>query len=115
MITFDLFDKIINAIKEQDKIDQDVSDALELICDSWVMMNTKNKIYGALSELLKEAMQDEGDYIGWWLYEDVEKVVWVYKKKIDVSTTKKLYDFLLKNIDEKAKKKYEEQYKNKQH
>ena len=105
MIKFDLFDKIISAIKEQDKIDQDVSDALELVCDSWVMFNTKNKKYEVLGELLKAAMQDEGEYISWWLYEDVKKVVWVYKKKIDVSTTKKLYDFLLSNIEEKYKKK----------
>ena len=98
MISFNLFDKIISAIKEQDKVDQDVGEALELICDSWVMMNSKNKKYLALGELLKEVMQDEGDYIGWWLYEDVRKIVWEQKKKIDVSTTKKLYDFLMKNI-----------------
>jgi len=104
MITFELFDKILTAIKEQDEIDRKVDDALELLCDSWVMMNTKNKKYWALGELLKAAMQDEGDYIGWWLYEDVKKVVWVYKKKIDVSTTKKLYDFLLDNIEKKAEK-----------
>ena len=97
MISFELFDKIIAAIKEQDEIDRKVDDALELICDSYVMMNTKNKIYGVLFELLKEVMEDKGDYIGWWLYEDVRKVVWVQKKKIDVSTTKKLYDFLVKN------------------
>ena len=104
MIKFDLFDKIINAIKEQDKIDEQVSDALELVCDSWVMFNTKNKKYEVLGELLKAAMQDESDYIGWWLYDDVKKVVWVDEKKIDVSTTKKLYDFLLKNIEEKKNK-----------
>ena len=98
MIAFELFDKILTAIKEQDKVDQDVSDALELVCDSWVMFNTKNKKYEVLGDLLKTVMQDESDYIGWWLYEDVKKVVWVDKKKIDVSTTRKLYDFLVKNI-----------------
>lgn len=111
MIRFDLFDKIINAIKEQDKIDQEVSDALELVCDSWVMFNTKNKKYEVLGELLKVAMQDEGEWVSWWLYEDVKKVCWVEKKKIDLSTTKKLYDFLLRNIEEKAKKKDEEKDK----
>ena len=50
-------------------------------------------------------MQDEGDWISWWIYEDVKKVCWVGKKEIDVSTTKKLYGFLLRNIEEKAKKK----------
>ena len=105
MITYELFDKIINAIKEQDKVDQDVSDALGLVCDSWVMFNTKNKKYEVLGELLKAVMQDDGDWVGWWLYEDVKKVCWVKKKKIDLSTTKKLYDFLVKNIEEKTEKK----------
>jgi len=103
MITFDLFDKIITAIKEQDKVDQDVSDALELVCDSWVMFNTKNKKYEVLGELLKEVMQDEGDWISWFLYEDVKKVCWVKKKEINLSTTKKLYDFLLDNIKKSNK------------
>jgi len=69
------------------------------------MFNTKNKKYWALGELLKAVMQDEGDWISWWIYEDVKKVCWVGKKEIDVSTTKKLYGFLLRNIEEKAKKK----------
>jgi hypothetical protein len=108
MITFELFDKIISSIKEQDKIDQDVGDALELLCDSWVMMNGKNKKYLALSELLKAIMQDDGDWISWWIYEDVEKAWWDKKnKKYDLSTTKKLYDFLIDNKKRRLKNKDE--------
>jgi hypothetical protein len=98
MISFELFDKIISSIKEQDKIDEDVGRALELVCDSWVMFNTKNKKYWALSELLKETMNDDGDWISWWIYEHVEKAWWDKKNnKHDLSTTKKLYDFLVNN------------------
>lgn len=102
MITFDLFDKIITAIKEQDDIDRKVDDALELLCDSWVMMNTKNKKYWALGELLKVVMNDKDDFIGWWLYEDVEKEVTLKNnKKINLSTTKSLYEYLIQYYKEK--------------
>ena len=96
MIAFELFDKIISAIKEQDEVDEQVSKAMELLCDSWVMMNSKNKRYAVLSELLTEVMQDKGDWIGWWLYEDVKKEAFLKNnKKVDLSTTKQLYDFLV--------------------
>lgn len=98
MIKFELFDKIIKAIKEQDEIDEKVSSAMELLCDSWVIMNSKNKKYNVLFELLEEAMGDKGDWISWWIYEGVKKEVTLKNKKIvDLSTTKKLYDFLVKN------------------
>jgi len=101
MILFELFDKIISAIKEQDETDEKVSQAMELLCDSWVMMNSKNRKYIALSKLLTEVMQDKGDWIGWWLYEDVKKEAFLKNKKVvDLSTTKQLYDFLVKNSKE---------------
>ena len=101
MIAFELFDKIISAIKEQDETDEKVSQAMELLCDSWVMMNSKNRKYIALSKLLTEVMQDKGDWIGWWLYEDVKKEAFLKNKKVvDLSTTKQLYDFLVKNSKE---------------
>ncbi len=34
------------------------------------------------------------DYIQWWLYEDVKKVIWVNKKKVNVSTASKFVEWL---------------------
>ena len=97
MIPFELFDKIITAIKEQDAIDDKIDKALELVCDSWVMMNSKNKKYEALILLLTEVMGDKNDWISWWIYEDVKKECESDGKKTNLSTTRKLYDFLVKN------------------
>jgi len=102
MISFELFDKTINAIKEQDKIDQKVGKALEELCDSWVMMNSKNKKYSVLFELFEKVMNDKDNFISWWLYENVKKEVTLKNgKKIDLSTTKKLYEYLIKYYKEK--------------
>ena len=45
-------------------------------------------------KLISNGNEEIEDYINWWLYEDVEKIVWVDNKEIDVSTIEKLYNFL---------------------
>ena len=48
-------------------------------------------------------MNDRDDYIEWWLFEQVDKKVWLKDgTEIDLSTPKKLYKFL------KEEMKYEE-------
>ena len=91
-----LFIEVLSKIKEQENIDNEVSKALEKLSDSWILMNTKNKIYEALFKLLKETMNDKDDFIGWWLYEDVKKEVEVKGEKIEIITEGDLYDFLEK-------------------
>lgn len=36
------------------------------------------------------------DYLEWWLYERVQKKIWINKKIYDVSTPEKLLNFLIK-------------------
>lgn len=52
-------------------------------------------------------MQDESEWISWWLYEDVEKTIsWKENGEEisrDVTTADALYDFLVNEIEEKAK------------
>ena len=109
MISFKLFSEMIASIKEQNELDQKVSDVLGQLCDSYIMMNSRNKMYSALYKLLGETMDDVGDYIGWWLYEDVEKKITIKNTKskktkiIDVSDIKDFYNFLVKNAKERAK------------
>jgi len=103
MITKEVFIKIMGQIQKQDKIDKEVSKSLELVCDSWVMFNTKNLKYDALLHLLKEIFNDEGEWIGWWLYETCSKKV-IYRNihtgkdvEDDLTEVEDLYDFLIKN------------------
>jgi hypothetical protein len=49
-------------------------------------------------KLLNEVMGDTDDFIGWWLYEDVEKKVWLKDgTEISLLTVEDLYDFLCTN------------------
>lgn len=102
MITKKLFCEILENIQLQNSIDEQVSKSLETISDTWVMINSNNKIYKVLFTLLEEVMNDNGDWISWWLYEDVDKVVTFNNgEKIIVKTPEQLYDFLVKDEDDK--------------
>lgn len=107
MITLDLFKKIILAIKEQSEIDQEVSKSLEKVCDSWVMFNTKNKVYPLVPMLLKEIFNDKGDWIEYWMwncsfgkkYGKGNGELCAREKGgkyIDIKTIEKLYKYLIK-------------------
>ena len=100
MISKETFVKIIKNIQEQDQIDNSFGKALETVCDSYCIYGTKNKIYSSLFILLQEIFNDKDAYISWWIYEDVEKVVYINKKKKSLKTPQRLYDFLIENMKE---------------
>ena len=102
-ISRELFVTIMNKIKEQQEIDDKVGDALETVCGGWVLFNSENKNLEALLLLLKEIFVDVYDYIGWWLYETVEKIVTTKavgpfdvpgERTWDLTTAEALYDFM---------------------
>ena len=87
---------INNIIKQSEKMDR-FSRALEEVADGYVVFDSNNLYLESLLQVLNIALDDKDDYISWWLYEDVEKVVWCGDKAIDLSTPEKLYDFLTEN------------------
>ena len=101
MIRKDDFVRSINAILEQAERDEEINNALDVICNndySSCVAETSTIITTALIELLGNLTNDEDDYINWWLYEDVDKVVTdVFGNKIEMDTPEKLYDFLINN------------------
>lgn len=105
MITKQLFSSIINNIIEQDKINQKVADALELVCDSWILYGTKDKKERSLFTLLETVMNDTTELISWWIYEDVDKFVYEDDNKTyyDLTNVSALYDYL---VDKKKLKKH---------
>ena len=102
MIAKETFKKVIELIRKQEQVNDKITDTLSLFCDGNGLMFTGSEYYyEALMLLLKESMNDEGDYIGWWLYEDVEKVIYLEdgtERRLD--TIEELYDFLLENYKE---------------
>ena len=116
-ITKKTFCEIIKLIQEQDKINTEVGDALEKVCDSWVIYGTKDSYRKALNILLKELIDDDFGTISWWLYEDVEKKIYSTKTKkvlVHLKTSEDLYDYLIKekrSIEKEKKKKVKKKWK----
>ena len=50
------------------EIDEQFSKALNLVGDGHFVFGAENKYLLALRDVLKEAVNDQYDYIDWWLY-----------------------------------------------
>ena len=97
MITKEIFCKALMMIKEQREINDKFEDALDLVGDGYFVYGTNNKYYEALLLVLKEAMNDQYDYIDWWLHDATDdKRVWTedMQNEWDLNAPEALYDFI---------------------
>ena len=103
MITKKLFVDVLKNIQKQEKRVSKFSKALGEICDGHPVFDTDNLYLKSLLDILKVTFDDRDDYITWWLWEDVEKKVWLQDGvEIDLKTPEKLYDFLVDNMNNKT-------------
>lgn len=84
---------------QESKIDK-FSKAIEEMSDSYVVFDSDNLYLSSLIELLKTIFNDKEDWIGWWLWDEAEKIIWLPSgEEISLDTPEKLYDFLIENPD----------------
>ena len=77
MLSKEGFCKALQMIKEQESINEQFSKALDLVGNGHFVFGTENKYLLALRDVLKEAVNDQYDYIDWWLYEATDDyTVW---------------------------------------
>ena len=80
MITLETFKKCVKAIQHQDEIDKQLTDLLiGSECSGWV--TTGEELINAMRALLKDSMNDQYNYIDWWLYDVDEGERKVYERK----------------------------------
>lgn len=102
MLPKELFLSTLEKIKEQEKRIDEFNTALSKICDGFPVFDSENQYLIALRDLLKYTMQDQYDYIGWWLYEapDAGYTIWWDDKdgqeaSVDLTEPSALYDYLV--------------------
>ena len=102
MLSKNVFCDALNAIKEQSKINEEFSKALETVGDGFFVFGAKNKLLDALLSVLKDGMNDKYDYVDWWLYETSAGYD-VWDKSNDkhwvLDTPEKLYDYLVETSE----------------
>ena len=100
MIPYELFEKTIQKIQAKEESDHKVTKLLDSMCDGYPIFGVDNGFTVAMLNLLKVGMQDMGDTISWWLYEDVEKDIWWQEdgKEVEchLETIRDLYDYLVR-------------------
>lgn len=90
------FCKLIRAIKMLQEDREIMADGIEKIIDGYAIVTVGDETQNAIVEALEEEMEDTNEWISWWLYEDVDKVVSFDDGRPDVrlDTAEQLYDFL---------------------
>ena len=97
MISKETFCKALQMIKEQSETHSQVGKALELVCDGYFVFGAFDKYRDALLMVLKEAVNDQYDYISWWLYDESDTyMVWSEdeSKEWCLKEPEDLYDFI---------------------
>lgn len=102
MLPKELFLSTLEKIQKQEARIDEFNTALSKICDGVPVFDSENQYLIALRELLKYTMQDQYDYIGWWLYEapDAGYTVWWDDEdgkeiRVDLTEPGALYDYLV--------------------
>lgn len=91
------FVSFIKAIKKEEKRLYELGRNLESLGDGFIVL--ENPLIESIVKFLETAMEDKSDYITWWLFEDIEKKIWLQDgTEIDVSTPQKLYKFLVQEM-----------------
>ena len=86
---------LLNIKKQSERVDK-FSSAIEAMSDGFIVFDSDNLYLSSLIKVLREVMNDKDDFISWWLYEDVEKVIWLDDgTRIELNTAEDLYDYLL--------------------
>lgn len=104
MLSKKTFVEAMNAIIEHNELMEELMKPLQKLGDFPLSLDFESIHRKALLKVLQETMGDDSDWISWWLYDDVDKIVtWEEDEKkmsADLTTVEALYDFLLSNIEQ---------------
>ena len=101
MLSKETFVRALRLIQEQADIMDAVRQQLGRLGEKPTYFNIDSLHLQALLEVLAEVMEDNNDWIEWWLYEDVEKLVSWEENGVEVTADltdpENLWEFLVSN------------------
>ena len=99
-MTFEIFREVVLGMKNTEEWADDVAGHLrstKIFDEGFFVAYESIPAYQALKNILESTFNSEQiDLIYWWLYEDVEKVVWedLGETAFELKTVKQLYDYI---------------------
>ena len=101
MLSKETFVRALRLIQEQADIMDAVRQQLGRLGEKPTYFNIDSLHLQALLEVLADVMEDKNDWIEWWLYEDVEKLVSWEENGVEVTADltdpENLWEFLVSN------------------
>lgn len=110
MISLELFRKIIQHIKEQEEVDEQLTKLL--VCkDSNGWVSTCETLIDDMLKLLQEIFNDKYETIEWWFWEIFEDHKFIYDNgvKYDLNDLDSLYYYLIGKLDQVPQSEYKEE------
>lgn len=96
MIPKKMFVEVIENIRKEEEKARKFAKALDIYADGHFIWDADNLYLKSLMDILERIFHDNYDTISWFIWEDVEKKIWLADgTEIDVSTPEKLYDYLI--------------------
>lgn len=98
MLSKKTFCEALRKIQAQRVIDEKFSAALQTVGNGYYVFGSENLCLAALRDVLKESVNDQYDYIEWWLYEATpDYLVWSSdeRSKWRLKEPEDLYDFIM--------------------
>lgn len=100
MMTKEQFIKRMSLITNFHSQQNTVSKLIEKISDGFAVVNIGDCLVSEILDIIIEDLQiKDKDLLGWWLYENVDKVIYYANKQISVRTLEELYDYLISDKD----------------
>jgi hypothetical protein len=94
-MTKEQFIKRMRLIQNFHSEQETLSALINKVTDGSSVVTIGNDLVSEIINIINEDMGiEDKDLIEWWLYEDVDKIIYVDKKPISVKTLEEFYDFI---------------------
>lgn len=96
MLSKKSFVKIIGLIQNFHGEQETLSVMIEKVIDGYAIVTIGNYLVNGIVDILNETLEiKDKNLLNWWLYEDVDKVIYFKGEVITVRTPEELYDYLV--------------------
>lgn len=101
MLSKELFIKRMSLISNFSSQQDTISKFIENFSDGHCVVTIGNELINEIIDMLNESMNiEDKDFLSWWLYEDVDKVIYYEDEEISVRTLEELYDYIVSEQEE---------------
>lgn len=95
-MTKDQFIKRMSLIQNFHSEQQTLSVLIDKLTDGYNVITIGDYLVDEMINMIEEDLGYK-DILGWWLYEDVNKIIYYEGKEISVRTLEELYDYIVES------------------